>query len=109
MNYLILCFLLIKSCTSFVLTTDSKNINLCVNCKHFIPSQFNEKFGKCDKFSLVNEVSGEKILSPACVIRKSEFLCGKKGKGFEPKYKSKRIDDFDNFEKIINIDNHISS
>jgi serine kinase of HPr protein (carbohydrate metabolism regulator) len=91
MNYLILYSLLIKSCISFVITTDNKNINLCINCKYFIPSQFNEKFGKCDKYSLTNEVSGEKILLPACIIRKSELLCGKKGKRFEAKHKSINI------------------
>ena len=106
MNYLILYFLLIKSCTSFVLTTDNKNINLCINCKYFIPSELNEKFGKCDKYSLTNEVTGEKISSLACIARKSDFLCGKKGNSFEPKYKST---DITNITNTININNDFSS
>lgn len=90
MNYLILniFFILFIPSLSHVITSNNKNINLCINCKHFIPSEFNNKFARCNKYSITNEITGDKILPYACIIRKSELLCGKTGKSYESKYNS---------------------
>ena len=96
MNYLIFCLLFIDQILSIRLTSNEKKINLCINCKHFISSDFNENFGKCNKYSIINEISGDKILLPVCIIRNSNFLCGKKGKNFESKYILKDKQDNDN-------------
>ena len=95
MNYLILYFALIKQCLSLMIIPNNKHINLCINCKHFVPFQDNIKFAKCDKYSIINEISGYKILPFVYIIRNSELFCGKNGKNFEPIYKSKRIDSFE--------------
>lgn len=98
MNYLIYIWLLFNLCAdAFIITTNVKDIKLCKNCKYFIESEYNEKLGKCTKYGIVNEITGDVISPLACIARKSQFLCGPTAKGYEIKF-NKKIDDF---ERII--------
>ena len=98
MNYLLyICLLLITRNYAYILSTDTRNLKLCKNCKHFVENNLNEKFGTCKKYSLVNEVTGDTISSLACIVRKSPFLCTIAGRGYESKFNKK----LDEFERII--------
>ena len=76
---------LIKTYYSYLLTPSRSDIKLCINCKFFIESHFNQKFGKCDKYSLVDKVSGEKLFVYACMARNAPHLCGTDAEGYEEK------------------------
>jgi hypothetical protein len=94
MNYLLYVWLLFNICANaYILTTSTKNVKLCKNCKYFVESEFSEKLGKCEKYGIVNEITGDTISPIACIVRKSPFLCGPEAKGYENKY-TKKIDDF---------------
>jgi hypothetical protein len=85
---IILFFSLFKPFFSYFLSTSTPDLKLCINCKHFIESHFNQKFGKCDKYSLVDKVSGEKLFVYACMARNAPHLCGKDAEGYEEKNKN---------------------
>ena len=66
---------------------------LCVNCKHFRGTFFMDRFGKCSKFPVVNEVddylvtgvkkSNEIDYNYCSIVRKYNPECGPQGKLFE--------------------------
>jgi hypothetical protein len=85
---IILLFSLFKTFFSYLLSTSTPDLKLCINCKYFIESHFNQKFGKCDKYSLVDKVSGEKLFVYACMARNAPHLCGKDAEGYEDKNKN---------------------
>jgi hypothetical protein len=99
MNLNFILFLtLLKTCSSYLLSINGKSDpKLCINCKHYIESDFNKKFGKCDKYSPIEKVSGDKLYVYACMARNSPFLCGKNADGYEEKNKFNTINDKSNF------------
>ena len=42
---IILLFSLFKTFLSYLLSQNSADMKLCINCKHFMESHFNQKFG----------------------------------------------------------------
>lgn len=93
---------IIKTFFSFLYTTSSFSAEkLCINCKHYLKSDFNNKFGKCDKYPIVDKLTGEKIHIYASIVRKSPFLCGKNAQGFEEVKK----DENKPFDNVLDIEN----
>lgn len=75
---------------------------LCLNCKHFITDNDNDKFGKCSLFTqnekfnsymLVNGINENKNIEYyyCATARKCEDMCGKQGKMHKRKYIKKGI------------------
>jgi hypothetical protein len=70
---------------------------ICVNCKHFITHDNNNKFGKCslfpkkenDIYMLVNPIHKDNIEYHYCFTsRNQEDMCGKEGKMYKKMYKN---------------------
>ena len=92
----ILSFIIYPSSNS----NNNNNINLCKNCKYFLPNTFlmpNYEFAKCSFFKKITpdenylvtgEIKKDKIEYKYCSIcRKNEDMCGINGKEFISKYK----------------------
>ena len=67
---------------------------LCINCKYFIPSTIDDKFGKCALFPSKQEkmnylVSGITTTDyyHCSVLREFDHMCGEEGKMFKKKIK----------------------
>ena len=86
--------------TAFLLQKNNNNVNLCINCKHFLPYTFftvNNEFAKCalykkikyDETHLVTgKIKKEQLDYYYCnTCRTTEYMCGKEGKDFVSKCK----------------------
>jgi hypothetical protein len=75
---------------------------ICIDCKHFIPSDSNyAEFGKCSLSKYEIDKNDEKYLVTGIQVplvveymfcstmRSNEKLCGKEGKNYVKKYKKK--------------------
>lgn len=72
------------------------SLNLCINCKYFITDNKLGKLGKCSLFpkeekkTLYDLVTGVDTDYMYCyATRDNESLCGKEGKLFRKKYKTR--------------------
>jgi hypothetical protein len=78
----------------------NNNVNLCINCKHFLPYTFftvNNEFAKCalykqikydETYLVTSNTKKEEIDYYYCkTCRRNETMCGKEGKNFVSKYK----------------------
>ena len=93
-------FILLWPC--HLLSISTKSIaapKLCVNCKHFIPSQTGLQYGKCALFEREESnhflVTGRNNINNShnlyCqTARNAENICGKEGKMYTQKY-AKRV------------------
>ena len=87
--YLLSLFLLSGvSSSSQLQKTFIQNIKypICINCKHFLPYDSDNKLGKCKLFGIQNAVTGHIDYDFASICR-SKYLdtCGIEGKYFEEK------------------------
>lgn len=95
---------LIFTCIMSILLLSSslkQNIpKLCINCKHFIPDNIDNKFGKCSLFPKTDDnnfylVTGnikEDLDYIYCETARSyDFRCGKNGDFYKKKYTRKNI------------------
>ena len=64
----------------------------CVNCRHFIPNESNNEYGKCSLFVyenskyLVDGVIRDNDYYACSTARSWNSLCGKAGKNYKKKY-----------------------
>ena len=96
------CFLFITlmmiSCNSL------EKVKFCMNCKHFLDSTIDTKYGKCslfpkeDKYFLVSK-NLDKEYKHAVTAREYEDMCGKEGKLYIQKYKKRATKIIENKEK----------
>jgi hypothetical protein len=69
----------------------------CVNCKHFIPHEHNNEYGKCSLFIyenskyLVDGIARENEYYTCSTARSSVNLCGKEGAKYRKKYTKKFV------------------
>jgi hypothetical protein len=69
----------------------------CVNCKHFIPHEHNNQFGKCSFFVyenskfLVDGIIRDDEFFSCSTARSCESLCGKNAKEYRKKYTRRSI------------------
>jgi len=79
--------------TSTISTSaDAELPKLCINCKHYLPSDVHPSYGKCEKFILSDNVyyyvtgEGNKTNHHFCsVARSSPYMCDYNGTKFEEK------------------------
>lgn len=96
-------YILLMICSIILPVFSFKEIKpkLCVNCKHFIPDNNNNKFGKCSLFPvrkendyfLVDGVSEDGIIDYhyCSTARKYDRMCGNEGKMYKRKHNKRRI------------------
>lgn len=71
-----------------------KKTKFCVNCKHFLDSTIDTKYGKCslfpreDMYFLVSKNLDQEY-KHAATARQYEDMCGKEGKLYKQKYKKR--------------------
>ena len=93
MNKSIRYLTLIHACTCLKQTTPK----FCVNCKHFIPHEYNNEYGKCAFFVyenskfLVDGIARENEYYTCSTARSSINLCGKEGTKYRKKYTKKIV------------------
>ena len=69
----------------------------CVNCKHFIPHEHNNEFGKCALFLyenskiLVDGIARENEYYTCSTARSWGHLCGKDGTKYRKKYTKRNV------------------
>ena len=78
----------------FLWSVLSMNPKLCIHCKHFRGEFLMDRFGKCAKFPIVNDMddylvtgvisSKKKDYNYCSIVRKYNPACGPDGKSFEP-------------------------
>jgi hypothetical protein len=89
MNYIIL---IICSIILPIYSLQAIKAKLCINCKYFIPDNYNSKFGRCSLFPkkenkinfLVNGIDDEEYYL-CCIARDTNNMCGKEGKYYKKK------------------------
>ena len=74
-------FLLIMSLIAPIFSLSKK---LCINCKHFIKPQGENKIGRCSLFPILNDVEEhDNQYMDASNSRKIYYMCGEKGRYYE--------------------------
>ena len=69
----------------------------CINCKHFIPHEHNNEFGKCSLFVyenskyLVDGIVRDNEYYACSTARSWDHLCGKPAKKYRKKYTKKNM------------------
>ena len=73
---------------------------LCINCKHFISDNYDDKYGKCSLFpkiishnyKLVNGIIEYSDDYHYCsILRSNDSMCSEEGKMYKRKYRKKGI------------------
>jgi len=74
-------FLLLISLIAPVFSLSKK---MCINCKHFIKPQGENKMGRCSLFPILNDVEEiENQYIDVTNSRKNYYMCGEKGRYYE--------------------------
>ncbi len=56
---------------------------ICINCKHFIKPQGENKIGRCSLFPILNDVEEHEQYMDVTNSRKIYYMCGEKGRYYE--------------------------
>jgi len=92
-------FIILFTFFSSFFSLKMNNPKLCINCKHFISDNIDNKYGKCalfpiieyNNYHLVNGNTDEDINHNYCSIaRGEETMCGEQGKLYKKKYTSRK-------------------
>lgn len=95
MNYFILIFF---SIILPIISLKQIKQKLCIDCKHFIPDNIDDKFGKCSlfekktytKYFLVNGINEDAREYHYCATSRNEYdMCGEEGKYYKKKMDKK--------------------
>lgn len=75
-------FLLIIS-ISLIDPIFSLSKKICINCKHFIKPEGENKIGRCSLFPILNDEEDKNQYMDTTNSRKIYYMCGEKGRYYE--------------------------
>ena len=90
-------FTLLSMYIFLVVNSLGTKTKFCVNCKHFIPHEHNNEFGKCSSFVyenskfLVDGIVRDNEYYTCSTARSSINLCGKEGTKYRKKYTKRNV------------------